>query len=96
MAVWPLLLLQGFLWSQMPQSPGRLAVKSEPPDAAVTIDNQVMKKHTPSTFVVSPGKHNLKVAGQGLNCSVAQVNVPSGSTVTVNCTTAGPTISKAN
>jgi hypothetical protein len=83
-----LLLVTGALRSQMPSAPGRLAVKSTPPGATITIDNQRMKQPAPFTYLVSPGSHKVTArgpAGRTLKCSPESPYVGSGSTVEINC-----------
>jgi hypothetical protein len=84
-----LLLFPAPLLPQMPSAPGRLSVKSTPSGAVITIDNQEMRQHAPSTFAVSPGSHRVTAkdpSGKLLKCSPESPRVASGSTVQVDCT----------
>jgi len=91
MALCGFLLFPESLPSQMPSPPGRLSVTSTPPGATITIDGKQMSRPAPSTFVVSPGSHNVTAetpAGEFLTCNPGSPTVYSGSTVRVNRTRA--------
>ena len=61
-------------WSQMPPQPCKLVIKSEPPNATVTI-NGVSGKHTEVTFIVTPGTYKVSVGGQGGNPYCAERSI---------------------
>jgi hypothetical protein len=80
-----LLLWPALVSSQRPPTPGRLSISSTPPGAPITIDGQATSRQTPSTFVVSPGAHNVSLKSLANCASPFRVSVPSGSTKTIDC-----------
>ena len=86
-----LLLFQAPLSSQRPETPGRLTVRSTPPAAIITIDDQDTNQVTPFTFVVSPGDHSVSLKSPSLpDCKKPKkVTVSSGAVTSVSCTAEG-------
>jgi hypothetical protein len=72
---------------QMPPQPGKLVINSEPPGAAITINDKRTNQATNATFVVSPGSYTVSAQGGGgkVNCPTITLRVVSGQTVVRSC-----------
>jgi PEGA domain len=64
---------------------GKLTIQSDPPGAAITIDNKRLPLPTNTTYVLSVGQHTVSVDGNGAHCNGTQVNISSGSTTKITC-----------
>ena len=87
--LWWILLLSP-LAAQTPGKPGRLVIKSAPPDATVVINGQRWGQPTNTTVVVPPGNYTVTVTSDKLkNCQSKRVTVRTGSQTEMTCTEAG-------
>ena len=87
--LWCIVLLLP-LAGQTPAKPGRLVIKSAPPDATVIINGQTWRQPTNTTVVVPPGNYTVSVTSDKLkNCQSKKVTVRTGSQTEVTCTEAG-------
>ena len=87
--LWWIFLLSP-LAAQTPAKPGRLVIKSVPPDATVVINGQRWGQTTNTTVVVPLGNYTVSVTSDKLkNCQSKRVSVQTGSQTEVTCTEAG-------
>jgi hypothetical protein len=83
------MLLLGKPWAadklQAPK-PGRIAVTTTPKGATISIDGQQVASETPAVIARPPGTYKIAIAASGFLNEEQQVEVTSGSTITVDFT----------
>lgn len=71
----------------MPPQPARLVIRSDPPNATITINKAKNTQRTNAAFTVSPGTYTVTVGDPGTAtwCSASTAAVDSGQTATWSC-----------
>jgi hypothetical protein len=71
----------------MPHQPARLVIRSDPPNATITINKAKTSQRTNATFTVSPGTYTVTVGDPGgaTHCAESTATVASGQTAVWSC-----------
>jgi hypothetical protein len=86
-----ILLLPAAALPQMPPQQAKLVIYSAPSGALITINNREMQQRTNATFIVSPGTYSVAVQDTDahLSCANPSVQLSSGQTLVLTCTSSG-------